>query len=101
MVKPEVGGHLGVAGLVEGGEVLAAGNRHAAAAGKPPWLPDGANHQLPPDILTEDGEAEPNRPAEQRLVGIEAGTWAADEPPRKHPDAHQHPEHTQLARGDL
>jgi hypothetical protein len=67
--------HLGVAGLVEGGEVLAVGNCHAAAPGKPSRLPDGANHQLPPDILTEDGEAEPNRPAEQRLVGVDAGTW--------------------------
>src|SRR4029450_1626604 len=82
-VEPEIGRHLGIAGLGEGGEVIAAGNYHSAAAQQPPRLPDGANHQLPPDILTEDGEAEPNRPTEQRLLGIEAGTWAADEPPRK------------------
>src|SRR4029453_6515520 len=92
-VKAEVGRHLGVAGLVEGGEVLAAGNCHAAAPGKPPRLPDGANHQLPPDILTEDGEAEPNRPSEQRLVSVEAGTWTAGESSRKRTDAHQHAEH--------
>jgi hypothetical protein len=73
----------------------------AVAAGESPRLPDGANHQLPPDILTENGEAEPNRPAEQQLLGIEASTWAADQPPWKHTDAHQHAEHTQLARGDL
>ena len=62
--EPEVGRHLGVAGLVEGGEVVAAANGDAAAATKPPWLPDGANHQLPADLLTQDGEAEPNRPAQ-------------------------------------
>jgi hypothetical protein len=66
--------------LVEGGEVLAACDSAAAAAGKPPWLPDGANHQLPLGVLTEDGEAEPNRPAQQRLVGSEAGMGAAEEP---------------------
>jgi hypothetical protein len=99
-VKPEAGRHLGVAGLVESGEVVAASN----AMPRPPASRHGcpmAPNQLPPDILTEDGEAEANRPAEQRLVGIAASTWAADEPSGKHTDAHQHTEHAQLARGDL
>jgi hypothetical protein len=51
--------------------------------------------------LAEDGEAEPNRPTQQPLVGIKTGAWAAEEPSRKHPEAHQQAEQAQLAHGDL
>ena len=71
------------------------------AANKPPRLPNGADHQLPRGVLTQDDEAEPDRPAQQRVVGVEGGTWAAEEPSGKHADAHQQAEQAQLADGDL
>jgi hypothetical protein len=100
-VKPEVGCHLGVTGLVEGGELAAVGDCHAAAARKPPWLPNGADHELPPGLPTEDGEAGSNRPAEQRLARVKASTWAAKEPSGKPTGAHQQAKQAHLTRGDL